>query len=74
MYSIMEPNHPQWPEFINRLEQLVNDDGCEGDHSRTIRAMRDMGSCDKEIAGRLAWLKNLGGGCDCEILMNVGAK
>lgn len=71
MYFLMTPEHPNWEEFSNRLDELLSDNGCCHDHSACRRALHDMGSCEMEIIGCVKWFCENHGYCDCEVMMNV---
>jgi Protein of unknown function (DUF2695) len=50
------------------LLRMLGDFGCDGSHRWTIRW---RGVRAPLATGLLARLEELGGGCDCEVLMNV---
>lgn len=78
---IMTPGHPQFADFVDRLEGV---DGCNfrkenglivwdctGGRDRPL-ARAILGTItDVDIAGSLAYFEERGGHCDCEILFNV---
>jgi hypothetical protein len=43
--------------------------GCEGDHTWTRRLLGDMGLTWEQIEAVSEELKDLGGGCDCEVVL-----
>ena len=74
----MDPSHPQWDEFIERLS---GPEGCNfredsngkltwswkgGELARAILAHYDV---DVEVS--LQYCREHGGYCDCEIILNV---
>jgi hypothetical protein len=74
----MTPENPRWPEFAYRLnDALCIDDEhwrCDGSHTAfehryAKQVMAEMGTID--IEGSLAFFREHGGFCDCEILFNV---
>ena len=83
MTTIMTPQNPRWPEFYDRLgNALYVDDEhwrCDGDgtgesdpklvHRYAKQVMAEMGNVDVE--GSLAFFREHGGCCDCEILFNI---
>lgn len=80
--EIMNPEHPRWAEFCERLE---GPEGCnfrKDDNGETI--WNCAGKADKSLAtailktmpeinieNSLAFFEGSGGMCDCEILFNV---
>src|SRR5437867_2574450 len=44
---------------------------CEHDHARTTRILTTMGFTPTAIEAILEELSNLGGHCDCEVMLNV---
>jgi hypothetical protein len=82
--ELMTPENPRWPEFADRLiDALYIDDEhwrCDGDHTmakpgfvhRHARlVMCEMGNID--IESSLAFFREHGGHCDCEIMFNIDA-
>jgi hypothetical protein len=77
--EILTPGSPRWEQFLDALDAMLGEKGCDGDgmgdfnpahihrHAKTV--MRSMGNVD--IAGSLAYFEAHGGYCDCEILLNV---
>ena len=76
----LTPDSPRWEEFCDRLADVLEEKGCDGDfganretpkrvlqHARRILA--EMG--DVDVLSTLSLFGKLGGYCDCEILMNV---
>jgi hypothetical protein len=72
------PRHPRWEEFLDRLE---GPDGCAvtqlgwicfNDHRFSRRILAGMGLHEPAILASLAYFRDHGGYCDCEVLMNVG--
>jgi Protein of unknown function (DUF2695) len=72
--ELMTTENPRWNEFADALDQMGAKFGCDGDHRRYVHrhartVMEDMGKID--IEGSLAYFRDHGGYCDCEILLNV---
>jgi hypothetical protein len=81
--ELMTPANSRWSEFVGRLnDALCIDDGhwrCDGDRVQAVEpvfvhryakhVMAEMGQID--IEGSLAFFREHGGYCDCEILFNV---
>ena len=81
----MTLDHPRFPEF---LERLGGPEGCnfrdtptEGmkwdcahDKAHATAILRAMGLSFDEIRSSFAYFEARGGGCDCEIVFNVGDK
>jgi uncharacterized protein DUF2695 len=66
----------RWPEFLDRLSHALTDglpssgsSRCGGDHHHAEQIMEQMGGID--VDATLEVLFELGGGCDCECLMNI---
>jgi hypothetical protein len=83
MKTIMNPKHPRWDEFCERLAGSEgcnfkeDKDGnttwkCNGgyDKSYAIRILQTMPEID--IEKTLKYFDSHGGHCDCEILFNIG--
>ncbi len=74
--GILAPGHPRWDEFVERLAEACNIQGegeeitweCDNDWRRSIEILLDMGL---DVAGTILVCHERGGGCDCEILLNV---
>lgn len=80
MSETLIPGSPRWTEFTNRLADIVFDDPitarCDGDdplfvHRYATQVMREMGGIN--VIETLAYFREHGGYCDCEILFNVGS-
>lgn len=83
---MMTPAHPRWSEFYDQLEELLSRWGCSGDGTQldgktgavapqsrptlcmSRRLLIEMG-CNVEAS--LAFFRDNGGFCDCEVLLNV---
>jgi len=72
------PRHPRWGEF---LERLCGPDGCHfrgqrwtchGDLRFTRAILVAMGLSEPAVRVSLAYLRDHGGYCDCEVVFNVG--
>lgn len=69
--------HPRWPEFVMTLNEGLNlrkENGrdkwdCEGDLSKATKILEFMGDID--VPATIEFLQSSGGGCDCEIMMNI---
>lgn len=81
--KIMTPKHPQWEDFCKRLEGpegcnfMKNSEGktiwkCGGggEDSKAAAILAKMGF---DVQDSLAFFREHGGFCDCEILFNVAA-
>jgi hypothetical protein len=71
------PRHPRWEEFLDRL---CGPEGCAfaetrwtcyGDQRFSRRILAAMGLDEREIAISLAYYRDHGGHCDCEVLFNL---
>jgi uncharacterized protein DUF2695 len=80
MTEIMTPKSQRWDAFAAALDEAIECEGCDGDegqaslgrtHRHAKKIMGDMGAIDVEAS--LAFFKENGGYCDCEVLMNVDA-
>ena len=79
--EILTPRSPRWNLFVRLLEDTMTeglpegtwrcgDDGGDGSKHRHAEAvLAELGGID--IAGTLAFFRQDGGYCDCEILFNV---
>ena len=83
----MDPSHPKWREFLDRLEGAEGCDfkqkdpndptsvtwKCAGgtDKSLAGKILAKMGLSDVEILSSFTYFEKEGGYCDCEILFNV---
>ncbi len=74
--NILTPKHKYWSALRYRLDQIVNTyiEGkpvfkCKHDLRHTTKILRSLPNIDVE--GTLEFLKEQGGFCDCEVLMNV---
>ena len=80
--KIMQPKHPRWEEFCERLngpegiDYKQEKDGrwtwkCSGgeDKSLATAILKTMPEIDIEAS--LKYFEDNGGHCDCEILLNV---
>jgi hypothetical protein len=78
MAEILTPESARWEQFTDRLDSLGRIWGCDGDeieagaglvHGLAKTVLTEMGDID--IEATLAYFRDHGGYCDCEILMNV---
>jgi Protein of unknown function (DUF2695) len=69
--EVLTAHSLRWPEFYVRLSNTLTilAPRCGGDHRYAKEVMAEMGGID--IDATLAFFKQHGGHCDCEILMNV---
>lgn len=58
-------------ELFDCLDERLAEEGCH-DGLRMTEAFLDSHDCDTEAV--LEWLKENGGGCDCEVLANAEEK
>lgn len=55
-------------ELFDTVNAALEDHGCKDDHRLTAEALRKMGLTPENT---LIWLRDNGGGCDCEVIANV---
>ena len=74
--NILTPKHKYCSALCSRLDQMVNTHvkgkpvfDCKHDLRHTTKVLRSLPNIDVE--GTLEFLKEQGGFCDCEVLMNV---
>lgn len=79
----MNPEHPKWGEFLDRLEgpegcNFRQEDGTfrfdctsETEKRGARAALAAMGFTDEAIEASCAYFEEHGGYCDCEILLNI---
>lgn len=81
----MDPSHPLWEDFLERLEGPEGCDfkkdekkeritwKCLGGNDKTFakKILKNMGLTDDEIIGSCEYFHDHGGHCDCEIIFNV---
>jgi hypothetical protein len=72
--EIMTPESPRWAQFIDLLNEIGEERGCVARSSENRfrcakEAMSRMGGIDIEKSVAFFW--ELGGHCDCEIVLNV---
>ena len=69
--------HTRWPDFVMTLNKGLNlrqENGrdkwdCDGDLSKSKKILESMESID--IPATIEFLRSKGGGCDCEVMINV---
>ena len=61
-----------WKEFHERLVRRVQAHGCNHDHIHTRAVLTCMGCDRREIMDTVGMLREYGGFCDCEVLLNAG--
>ena len=69
--EVMEPGHARWAEFAAKLGPRAWGCKSERDCPQATAVLREMGFSDSVIRKSLARLRSMGGGCDCEIMLNV---
>ena len=68
--EVLTPHSPRWEEFIEQLDAALAENGCDAKTLRhAIAVMRKMGGVD--IEATVDFLESHGGGCNCEIFLNV---
>lgn len=72
--QILTKKHNCWEKLIVRLENALNKSqngsfGCHGDLRHTKKILKSLSNID--VKGTIKYLKDHGGFCDCEVLMNV---
>lgn len=84
--DVMTPRHPDWEWFCAELDRDIRQHGCSGDGSQLdpatgktapqeqpthwlSRRLLIKTGCDVEAS--LAYFREHGGYCDCEVLLNV---
>jgi hypothetical protein len=69
----------QMEQLAEGLQEALNPRGegadftwdCEHDHTRVTRILGEMGLTYQQIEAAVEELDNLGGHCDCEVMLNV---
>jgi len=69
-FEIMTPESPRWPEFTKRLEDALNQHGCDSKTRPLAKKLLTSMKC-VDVEASLEYFSDHGGYCDCEILMNV---
>jgi hypothetical protein len=76
MKEVLSPSHRFWPALCQRLNDTlityVNNkphSKCQGDLTQTIKILKSLHNID--IEETLILFQEMGGYCDCEVLMNV---
>lgn len=67
--DVMIPTHPLWDEFVERLDEVVDECDSTADKPLARAILETMPDIDVEAS--LAFFEEYGGYCDCEILFNV---
>ena len=72
---IMDSGHPEWYEFAGLLIQANKDHGCDNGIQRP-HTTELLETCfpDVNIPATLAYFEQMGGYCDCEVVLNVFPK
>jgi len=69
--EILTVDHPRYREFRSRMANHLNGwTSCPHDYRYSRQALEEMDS-GFDVAGTLAYYRDRGGYCDCEILLNV---
>ena len=72
--KIVRRNSLRWTEFINGLKAAMTPPNPEGDYrcgNNLRQAETVLTAMGVDVAGTLAWCKDEGGTCDCQILYLV---
>jgi hypothetical protein len=75
--DLILPRHPRWKQFVARLAGAdacnFGEDSwtCFGDLRFTRRILAEMGIRPAPIEVCVAYFKDHGGYCDCEVVINV---
>ncbi len=74
----MHPNHELWDEFIDRLWDAIDFEWEEGSDFKStcvpsthIHCREILIHMDADAEASIAHFKNNGGGCDCEVIVNM---
>ena len=70
---VMTTDDPEWWIFLSLFGYALgnpDDSRCAHDHRHAIAALQALG-CDVEES--LAFFREQGGYCDCEIMLNIAA-
>lgn len=70
--TLMTPVHPDWDVFCGLLAEELETQECAAGHQKPLAERvlrRDFDSVS--LRETLLWLDQNGGGCDCEILINI---
>ncbi len=64
--NLLTPEHPQWNDFITKLEKTS---GCNHNFDSSVRIIvNDFAEID--LFETIMFFKDNGAGCDCEVLQN----
>jgi len=69
--EVLNIGHDRWQEFITELSILIGppeQSKCQTNFDMTKQVLDNMGF---DVESTLKYLQEHGGGCDCEVLMNV---
>jgi hypothetical protein len=78
----MTPKDTRWEEFASRLEESLAPEvdqyghkiirwWCGGTHHHCVDVLRGMGLDAGDVEASLAYFRDRGGYCDCEVMFNV---
>lgn len=68
--AILTPEHKMWKKFVNAMMKRKGE--CDNTTRGTRAILQNMQGIDVE--GTLRFFENLGGYCDCEVLLNAVLK
>jgi hypothetical protein len=69
--NIMTPDHLEWEEFCNILNDRINLYGCDAETLTQAEYILSKYFPNIDVEKSLEYFREHGGYCDCEILMNV---
>jgi len=74
--DVLTPGHKLWPTFRKKLDDTITTyinnklhNRCQGDLSNTIKILESLKNID--IKETIIFFQEMGGSCDCKVLMNV---
>lgn len=69
----MTPDHCGWWYFVQQLDEAIAENGCTSDLTRpnAVKVLEEIGLDSQAIIASLTYFNQLGGFCDCEIMLNV---
>ena len=72
--EVMTPDQPRWQEFLNLLDVEMPEQmkSCHHDFRHTRKVLSEIGTGKHfDVEATLAYLREHGAHCDCEILLNL---
>ncbi|MBA3010033.1 MAG: DUF2695 domain-containing protein [Desulfobacula sp.] len=76
MKEVLTPSHKLWPTFRKKLGDIITiyvdeklHSRCKGDLALTTDILQSLGNID--VKETVILFKELGGNCDCGVLLNV---